>query len=129
MEEQYFYEKMDANGDGSISLKEVSTEFEKNSIPLASVFGNKLPFMLKKLVSIDEEPEEMGLNENNKINPELEKKIQNCFQRLRTILEKKSLTLYKVYSAYDGDKSGELDFIEFSKIIKRLDPSFSQEEL
>lgn len=50
---------MDENGDGSISLKEVSNEFEKYSIPLASVFGNKLPFMLKKLVSIEEDPEDL----------------------------------------------------------------------
>ena len=122
IEEQYFFEKMDANGDGNISLKEVSDEFDKHSIPLASVFGNKLPFMVKKFVSINVEPEELGL-EN--ISQGLEKKIQNCFLRLRVILEKKGLTLYKIYDTYDGDKSGGLDFIEFSKIIKRLDPSFS----
>ena len=103
---------MDANGDGAISLKEVSEEFEKYNIPLASVFGNKLPFMLKKLVSIEEEPEDMSIMDNSSskgsMSPELEKKIQNCFERLHTILSKKSLSLYKVYSAYDGDKSGEL---------------------
>ena len=63
--------------------------------------------MLKKLVSIEEDPEDlMSMEEGNKINPELEKKIQNCFNRLHTILSKKNLTLYKVYSAYDGDKNG-----------------------
>lgn len=56
-EEQFFFQKMDINGDGQISLKEVSQEFEKYNIPLASMFGEKLPFVLKKLVSFEEEPE------------------------------------------------------------------------
>lgn len=34
-----------------------------------------------------------------------------------------------MYNAYDGDKNGELSFPEFSKIIKRLDNSFTEDEL
>lgn len=45
------------------------------------------------------------------------------------ILSSKKLTLYKTFSAYDTDKSGELTINEFEKIIKRLDSSFKEEEI
>lgn len=93
---------------------------------MASVFGEKLPPFLKKVVSVDNDSED---NSNNKLSPDLEKKIYNCFTRLQLILGKKNMTLYNVYRTYDGDKSGELSFMEFSKIIKRLDYSFSEDEL
>lgn len=53
-EEQFFFEKMDMNGDGAISLKEVSAEFEKHSIPLESIFQENLPLFLKKFSSFEE---------------------------------------------------------------------------
>ena len=124
-EEQYFYEKMDQNGDGQISLREVEYEFEKHNIPLVSVFGENMPFFLTRVVSIDEDNENMPKD----LNFELEKKIHSCFNRLQIILSKKNLTLYNVYKTYDGDKNGSLSFIEFSKIIKRLDNSFSEDDL
>lgn len=92
-----------------------------------STFGDNLPFFLKKVVSVDEDGEENYIP--NKMNSELEKKIHDCFKRLQIILSKKNLTLYNVYKTYDGDKSGFLSFNEFSKIIKRLDNSFSEDEL
>lgn len=46
-----------------------------------------------------------------------------CFERLYLILMKKKVTLNKVFDVYDKDKNGVLDFTEFSKIIKKLDPS------
>ena len=45
------------------------------------------------------------------------------------ILTKKGVTLYKVFQVYDNDKSGELDVKEFGKIMKRLDPSFTDDEV
>jgi Ca2+-binding EF-hand superfamily protein len=39
------------------------------------------------------------------------------------------LTLYKTFSAYDTDKSGELTIDEFEKIMKRLDSTFTHEEI
>ena len=42
------------NGDGAISLKEVSAEFEKHSIPLESIFQENLPIFLKKFSSFEE---------------------------------------------------------------------------
>lgn len=39
---------------------------------------------------------------------ELEYKVKKCFIKLFKILSSKKLTLYKTFSAYDTDKSGEL---------------------
>lgn len=47
-------------------------------------------------------------NFNDKINGELEVKVKKCFIKLYKILTSKKLTLYKTFSAYDTDKSGEL---------------------
>lgn len=44
-------------------------------------------------------------------------------------LNRKNLSLYKVFVAYDGDKSGELDIREFGKILKRLDPAFTDDDI
>ena len=35
-EQSYFFEKMDANGDGNLSLKELEVELEKYKIPVCS---------------------------------------------------------------------------------------------
>jgi Ca2+-binding EF-hand superfamily protein len=59
-----------------------------------------------------------------RIPTELEYKVKKCFVKLFKILSSKKLTLYKTFSAYDTDKSGELTINEFEKIIKRLDSSF-----
>lgn len=39
------------------------------------------------------------------------------------------MTLYKVFSAYDVDSSGELTIEEFEKIMKRLDNTFTHDEI
>jgi len=44
-------------------------------------------------------------------------------------LLKKKLDLFKVFLAYDGDKSGRLTLNEFSKILKKMDSSFSDNEI
>lgn len=44
---------------------------------------------------------------------ELEFKVKKCFIKLYKILSSKKLTLYKTFSAYDTDKSGELTIEEF----------------
>lgn len=54
-EEHYFFNKMDINKDGSVSLKELEEQFLKHSIPLTSKFEERIPFLLKKLVSIEED--------------------------------------------------------------------------
>lgn len=48
---------------------------------------------------------------------------------MESTLNKKNLSLYKVFIAYDGDKNGQLSIEEFSKIMKRLDGSFSDDEI
>lgn len=53
-EEQFFFEKMDKNGDGRVSLREVSEEFENYNIPLSSIFAQKIPFFLEKLAITDD---------------------------------------------------------------------------
>lgn len=45
------------------------------------------------------------------------------------IITTKNLTLFKTFSAYDTDKSGELTLEEFKKILKKLDTSLDNEEL
>jgi Ca2+-binding EF-hand superfamily protein len=60
---------------------------------------------------------------------DLEIKVKKCFIKLYRILSSKKLTLYKTFSAYDTDKSGELTIEEFEKIMKRLDNTFTQDEV
>lgn len=57
IEEEYFYRKMDINKDGKISLKEIQFQFKKNDIPLTSKFEDKFPFLLKRIVTIEEDIE------------------------------------------------------------------------
>ena len=57
------------------------------------------------------------------------KRIQHSFIKLNKILENKKLTLYQTFVAYDADKNGELAVDEFAKIMKRLDSSFTGDEV
>ena len=50
---------MDVNKDGSVSLKELEIQFKKHNISLTSQFEDKIPFLLKKMVSVEEDPEEI----------------------------------------------------------------------
>ena len=58
---------------------------------------------------------------------EFEKKVRNCFMKLNKIIEKKKLTLYKTFIAYDTDNTNVLTFAEFSKMLKKLDNSFTSD--
>lgn len=51
-EEEYFFGQMDVNKDGAVSLKELEVQFLKHEIPLTSQFEDKIPFLLKKMVSV-----------------------------------------------------------------------------
>jgi Ca2+-binding EF-hand superfamily protein len=82
--------------------------------------------LLKRLVSIEEDTDN---STDHGIDLELENKVRTCFKRLESTLQKKNLNLYKVFVAYDGDKSGQLSIDEFSKIMKRLDSSFVDSEI
>lgn len=42
------------------------------------------------------------------IDLDLEKKVRQSFKKLETTLNKKNLSLYKVFVTYDRDKSGQL---------------------
>ena len=119
---------MDVNKDGKVSLEELEIQFKKHSIPLTSQFEDRIPFLLKKMVSIEEDTE-LSMGSEKNISSELEKKINVAFHKLEHTLQRKNLTLYQVFTAYDGDKSGQLDLKEFSKIMKRLDPGFQDEEI
>ena len=70
---------------------------------------------MKKSDSLDE------LLDHNPLSKELEDKARNTFMKLYRILTVKKLTLYKVFTAYDTNKSGELSCDEFTKMIRRLD--------
>lgn len=50
-EENYFFSKMDTNKDGMISLKELEKEFEIYNIPLTSKFLDKIPFLMRGILS------------------------------------------------------------------------------
>lgn len=49
--------------------------------------------------------------------------------KLNKIIQKKKLTLYKTFIAYDTDNTGVLTFAEFSKMLKKLDSSFRSDEI
>lgn len=48
---------------------------------------------------------------------------------MHKILTNKGVNLSKTFVIYDRDNSGELTIDQFSKIMKKLDPSFSSEEI
>jgi len=60
---------------------------------------------------------------------ELEVKVKKCFVKLYNILTIKKISLYRTFVAYDADKSGQLGIDEFEKILKRLDGSFTKDEI
>lgn len=92
--------------------------FNKNTAESLEALTNNL-FNVKKSESLDES------FDVKKIPTELEFKVKKCFVKLFKILSSKKLTLYKTFSAYDTDKSGELTIDEFEKIMKRLDNTFT----
>lgn len=92
---------------------------------MKSKFSERIPFLNKKVVSI----EQQVIDEHSHIDVELENKIRNCFKKLQNILTKKKLTLYKVFTSYDTDKSGAFTLNEFAKVLKKLDESFLDEEI
>lgn len=58
---------------------------------------------------------------------QFEQKVRACFQKLHKIITNKGVTLFKTFMVYDRDNSGELTIDEFSKIMKKIDPSFTIE--
>lgn len=96
---------MDLNSDGSVSLKELEGEMEKNHIKLTSEFQNDLIglILLKKT---DSNREEFFDPNKKPMSSELELKVHKCFSKLYRILRLKKLTLYRAFVAYDSDKSG-----------------------
>jgi hypothetical protein len=104
---------MDNNDDGSISIPELSSEMEKHHITYNKNVAENLEqltngggFNVKKSESFES-------FEDRKMSSELEYKVKKCFMKLYKILSTKKLTLYKTFSAYDADKSGELTIEEF----------------
>ena len=110
-EATYFFQKMDINGDGSISLKELSAELEKYQICLTSKHRKVVPLKILKTNSVDTmslDEDSMDMCSQDKWDEEFEKKVRHCFNKLYQIISNKGLTLYKTFNAYDMDKSGEL---------------------
>ena len=105
VEEEYFFNEMDANKDGKISLKEMEAMFTEHMIPLTSKFEDKIPMLLNKIVSIEEDSEILESRKSN-VSSEIEQKIRKSFKKLDYALNKKKLTLFQVFSAYDKDKNG-----------------------
>ena len=108
VEEKFFFDQMDQDKNGVVTLPEMINEFKKYEIPLVSAIKH-LPY--------------------DGIPIEKEKKILASFDRLYQILTKKKITLHQVFEVYDKEKRGALLFDEFSKILTKLDPEFSDDEL
>ena len=98
---------MDENGDGSISMKELSIELEKYQISLTSKHRNQIPLKIHKANSLNIEEESID-STRDKLDEEFEKKVRHCFVKLYQIITNKGLTLYKTFNAYDMDKTGVL---------------------
>lgn len=93
-----------------------------------SKFSERIPFLNKKVISIEQDALENN-SDHSHIDIELENKIRSCFKRLENQLIKKQVTLFKVFVAYDTDKSGSFTFEEFAKVLRKIDDSFTNEEL
>ena len=52
-----------------------------------------------------------------------EKKIREAFIRLASKMKSRNLLLEEVFRAYDVNKSGDIDYTEFKRIMNRLDNS------
>ena len=63
------------------------------------------------------------------LSTDLEFKVRKSFLKLNKILTTKKLTLFATYNAYDTDRNGQLTIAQFERILKRLDTSFTQEQI
>jgi hypothetical protein len=100
---KFFFEKMDINGDNSISMQELETEMERHRITFSRSAEEKNKF-IKQSPSCATEGE-------NIMPTELELKVKRCFLKLNKILTAKNLSLYATYNAYDTDRNGELTIV------------------
>lgn len=100
----------------------------KNHISLTSQCQNELTnFFLNKSESFSEQ--NMQDFKKKALSSDLQIKAKKCFVKLYNILTIKRISLYRTFVAYDADKSGQLAVDEFEKILKRLDGSFTKEEV
>lgn len=53
-EAEFFFKKMDVNGDGLVSLQELENKFVEHQIPLTSKFHERVPFLLDVFLSFNE---------------------------------------------------------------------------
>ncbi len=109
----YFFEKLDVNDDGKVSIKELELEMQRNHIMLDPTDKDqKTP--LHEFSSTSTLPSEPSLIENPcslfsqsphhkkpRITEDLEYKIRKSFIKLYKILNDKKLTLYKTFKSYD----------------------------
>lgn len=63
------------------------------------------------------------------LSTDLEFKVRKSFLKLNKILTTKKLTLFATYNAYNTDRNGQLTIAQFERILKRLDTSFTQEQI
>lgn len=118
---RYAFEKIDTDDSNTISLAELENTLMSHQIPMKSVSGPKF----SKKASINSQ----GF-ENNTIADELEDRVQiklvDAFRKLDKKMTSNSIQLYQVYDAYDINKDGDMTVKEFSRILRKLDESFTE---
>jgi Ca2+-binding EF-hand superfamily protein len=115
-EVRFFFDKVDADESGSISIEEIEGEMAKHNITVDR--GSKL-----KKANTMQEDEEPQLSE------QLAEKAKRCFERLFRVLNYKKISLKKTFHAYDKEGQGNLTFDCFKNMISRLDSSFTEDDI
>ena len=116
-EVRFFFDKVDEDESGSISISEIEKEMARHNI----VFD--LANKLRKANTYQEDEEGRELSE------QLAEKAKKCFERLYRVLNYKKISLKKTFQAYDRDGNGNLTFECFKNMISRLDNSFTEDDI
>ena len=116
---------MDVFRRGKVSREDLEEEMLKHRI----VFSKERHGKGERPSSLRLTEIEPRVNKDKGISFLLEDKVKKCFLKLNNILTTKNLTLLATYDAYDTDKNGSLTVGEFERMLKRLDTSFTEEEI
>ena len=117
------FQKLDTDDSNTISLAELESAMVSNNVPMKSAYRPQR----KDSINSNGQTVGEGISQAKKNTVEL--KIFNAFSKLNQKMLKNGITLVQVFDAYDVNKDGDITIKEFSRILKRLDETLTDQEI
>jgi Ca2+-binding EF-hand superfamily protein len=122
-EGRYVFDSLDKHQSGEIIFGDLWSLMKENQINLTPTSTLNPLQLEKKVIS------SVVLNKDPFAKEKQDMKVMDTLRKFRRRLEAKNYDILAVYNAYDRNKDQYLSIKEFSKLIKKIDPSLSEQDV